>query len=147
MILEIIRSMLGPFNAVLDFFSAHPGYLMYLLTAWAGLYLAGTVQLRRIEARTIALLIRYSQSPGAQADRVSAVELYRQFYPVWRQELEQWNYWFIPHQNDLWPVRVSPERVAAKIPLSPDWLEKTLNKHGMVLSDPGSEPERKNQIA
>ena len=139
MLIAFIRSMLGPFNAVLDYFAEHPSALLYILTAWAGLYLAGAVQLRRIETKTVTFLLGYSQSIGAQTAGLSASEIYKKFYPLWLEELDRWNYWFIPHKHDLWPVRITPDRVAAKIPLSPEWVVKTLKKHGLALPEVGTE--------
>jgi hypothetical protein len=140
MIIAIIRSMLGPFNAVLDYFAANPSLLLYILTAWASVYLAGAIQLRNIETKTSAMLVRFSKSLGHQSEGLSASEIYQKFYPLWLEELKTWKYWFIPHKHDLWPVRITPERVVGKLLLSPEWVGKTLKKNGLALEqDAGRE--------
>jgi hypothetical protein len=126
--------MLGPFAAVLDYFSANPETLSLILLIWAVIYFLGLVQLKRIESKTTSLVLEHSL-PLLQAEpELTPVDLYERIYPVWITELKGWKYLFIPHKHDLWPVSVTLEHVLAKIPFSSEWISKILTKNGIELS-------------
>jgi hypothetical protein len=130
--MAVIRTLLGPFTVVLDYFSANPGQLIHLLTVWALIYLAGAIQLKQIEARSAELLLNKWGSI-AEKSELTEEEIYKWFYRLWLDEFTKWKYWFIPHRTDLFPVKATPDRAANKIPLSSDWVFKTLNKNGIAI--------------
>ena len=134
MFMAWIRSMLGPFTAVLDYFYIYPERLSLILLAWGLVYFTGLLQLKRIEAKTAALVLHHSR-PLLQADpQLSAADLYQRLYPLWSAELKNWKYVFIPHKHDLWPVRVTLEHVLEKIPFSSDWISKILARDGILVA-------------
>jgi len=55
-----LRSTLGPFVAVLDYFSANPETLSLILLIWALIYFSGLLQLKRIESKTASLVLEHS---------------------------------------------------------------------------------------
>ena len=133
MLINWIRSNLGPLSAVLDYFSQNPERLTILLAIWAAVYYLGYLQLKRIEAKTKALVLlecsnRLKTHPGA-----SAQELYEAVYPLWAAEFKTWKYWYIPHRLDLWPVRPTEKNVNAKLALTTEWLASLLEKNGITL--------------
>lgn len=134
MFMAWLRSMLGPFTVVLDYFSENPGRLSIILVAWASIYFLGLLQLKRIESKTIALVLQESAAHLKQRPDLSSADLYQAIYPLWRLEFTEWKYWFIPHKHDMWPVRVTLDNVLAKIPISPEWIESVLAKNGINLS-------------
>jgi len=133
-----IRSMLGPFNAVLDYFSKYPEQLTFLLAIWAVVYYAGYLQLKRIEAKTKALVLRESSARLRKQPGTSAQEMYEAVYPLWAAEFKSWKYWYIPHRWDLWPVKPTEENVSDKLPFTTEWLAALLEKNGVSLQPAGT---------
>lgn len=133
MFISWIRSMLGPFNAVLDYFTEHPERLTILLAIWAVVYYLGYVQLKLIEAKTKKLVLRESSARLKTHPGASAKELYEAIYPQWAAEFKTWKYWYIPHRWDLWPVRPTEKNVNAKLVLTAEWLATLLEKNGISL--------------
>ena len=138
MIMGWIRSMLGPFVVVLDFFSAHPELLTAILVLWMLIYAAGLIQLKLIERRTVRLVVDRSQRLVAANPQISLADLRAKLLPLWLEEMKNWNFLFIPHKFDFWPVPVTPKNLQVKLPLSPEWLLKVLNTNGIIL--PGAAP-------
>ena len=129
-----IRSMLGPFVVIMDFFSAHPEILTAILTLWMALYVAGRIQLKLIEQRTVRLVVDRSRRLVAANPQISLADLRAYIVPVWLEEIVKWNILFIPHKFDFWPVPVTPKNVQVKLPLSPEWLTNVLKTNGIILS-------------
>ena len=134
MIMSWIRSMLGPFVVIMDFFSAHPEILTAILTLWMALYVAGRIQLKLIEQRTVRLVVDRSRRLVAANPQISLADLRAYIVPVWLEEVVKWNILFIPHKFDFWPVPVTPKNVQVKLPLSPEWLTNVLKTNGIILS-------------
>jgi hypothetical protein len=134
MIMSWIRSMLGPFVVIMDFFSAHPEILTAILTLWMALYVAGRIQLKLIEQRTVRLVVDRSRRLVAANPQISLADLRAYIVPVWLEEIVKWNILFIPHKFDFWPVPVTPKNVQVKLPLSPEWLTNVLKTNGIILS-------------
>ena len=134
MIMSWIRSMLGPFVVIMDFFSAHPEILTAILTLWMALYVAGRIQLKLIEQRTVRLVVDRSRRLVAANPQISLADLRAYIVPVWLEEIVKWNILFIPHTFDFWPVPVTPKNVQVKLPLSPEWLTNVLKTNGIILS-------------
>jgi hypothetical protein len=132
MFLSWIRSMLGPFTVVLDYFAANPDRLSILLALWALVYFTGLVQLKRIESKTVSLVLQLSRPLIEANPNFTSEDLYQHIYPIWIEELKNWKYLYIPHKHDLWPVSVSLEHIQAKILFSPEWISKTLAKNGAL---------------
>jgi hypothetical protein len=133
MFMSWIRSMLGPFNAVLDYFIEYPERLTILLLIWAVVYYAGYLQLKRIESRTKALILRESSAHLKTQPGASAQELYKAVYPLWTAEFKTWKYLYIPHRWDLWPVRPTVKNVTAKLALTTEWLAALLENNEISL--------------
>ena len=125
--------MLGPFNAVLDYFGEHPEQLTILLVIWAVVYFTGYLQLKRIEAKTKKLVLLESSACLQTHPGASTQELYEVVYPLWAAEFKTWKYWYIPHRWDLWPVRPTEKNVNAKLALTVEWLGTFLEKNGVSL--------------
>jgi hypothetical protein len=134
MFMSWIRSMLGPFNAVLDFFSAHPEALTAILVVWAAIYYAGYLQLKHIEAKTRRLVLEESRTRLQAQPGASARELFESVYPRWASEFKSWKYLYIPHRWELWPVRPTETNVRVKLSLSPDWVADLLAKNGITVA-------------
>jgi hypothetical protein len=129
--------MLGPFNAVLDYFIAHPNTLTLLLTLWLCMYGLGRYQLKRIEAKSTAWLLTRSRALLIADPGLTPPDLYQQLYPLWTEEFKKWRYVYIPNKYDLWPVPASLKNVQAKMPFSVDWIAKVLAKQGVITSASG----------
>lgn len=133
MIEGIIRGMLGSWGSqLLDIILDHSVIVTGLLSIWLAVYIAGRVQLARIEQRTIAMVTSLSRQMIAQKPHITARGLYRRIYPRWKESVRQWG-WFIPHRLDLWPVPVRAETVEKKIPFSAQWIAEVLAQHGVEL--------------
>jgi hypothetical protein len=136
MIMESIRSALGPLVVVLDFFAENPNLFLGLMIMWMGVYLAGKIQLVQIESRSVDLLVRYARARAGKDLPASAEQLQREFLPVWREEQANWRRWFIPHRYDFWPVPATPENLITRIPLSPEWVHRKLAVNGIQVEKP-----------
>ncbi len=133
MIEVMIRSMLGPAGgAVLDWLRSHPTVTNGILALFLIVYAMGRLQLRRIEQRTIQLVLEMSKEWLARKPNITASGLYKRIYPRWSEAVRHWGL-FIPHRLELWPVPVRPETVQSKLPLSPQWIAEVLAKHGIQL--------------
>lgn len=138
MLLAFIRSMLGSLGGpVLDFMLDNPALVTGLLAVWLGVFVAGRLQLRRIERKSVELVVEIGQELIAARPHVTASELYRRIYPQWSQSLRKWG-WFVPHRLDLWPVPVRPETIQQKLPFSPQWVAEVLRQQGIRLEENGS---------
>lgn len=144
MVMEIIRSMLGPLVVILDFFSTHPEILTVILALWMVSYAAGHYQMKAIERKTIRFVVDRSRLIVAANPQTSLAELRARILPVWLEEIKQWNFKFIPHKFDFWPVPMTPENVQLKLPLSHEWLAKVIKSNGISLSGETIEVSAKN---
>ncbi len=134
MFLQILRSFLGPFTAVLDFFATRTEWLVLLFTVYLCTFAAGSWQLRAIKRRTHDLIDErckrwLEDHPGASDEN-----LFAYFYPLWEDELKKCGYVFILNKYDLLPVSVTPRHVLDKIVLTPAYLRQYINT-GEVAPD------------
>ena len=138
MFLAFIRSMLGSLGRpVLDFMINHPSFVTGILAVWLGVFVAGRLQLRHIERKSVELVVEMGQELVARKPRITARGLYKRIYPRWCEAVRRWA-WFVPHRLDLWPVPVRPETVQQKLPFSPHWIAEALRQHGIQLEENGS---------
>jgi hypothetical protein len=133
MVMAWIRSSLGPFVVIMDFFAAHPEILTGILTFWMVFYAAGHYQMKAIERRTIRFVLERSRILVAANPQITLADLRARIIPPWLEEMKEWHFWFIPHKFDFYPVRVTPTTVQAKLPLSPEWLATVLMTNGIAL--------------
>ena len=137
MFVEFIRGMLGGLGRpVLDFMLDNPLVVAGVLAVWLSVFVAGRLQLRRIERESVALVVEIGQELVAQKPRITARGLYKRIYPHWCKALRQWA-WFVPHRLDLWPVPVKPETVQQKLPFSPQWIAEVLRQNNVILDEHG----------
>lgn len=132
MFYQILRSFLGPFTIILDFFATRPEWVTVFFSLYLGLYALGRLQLFGIRKRTHQLIEERCKEWLAAQPKASAKELYRRFYPIWETELSKWRYFFILNKYDLLPVSVTPKHVLVKIPLSPEYLHQYLEEIGLM---------------
>jgi hypothetical protein len=115
---------------------SRPSVVAALLLVWFGIFVAGRLQLRRIEQKSAELVITMARELLAAQPQLTVQGLYEQVYESWRAAVSHWAL-FIPHRLDLWPVPVTAETVQQKLPFSPDWLVEVLRRHGLVLEESG----------
>lgn len=132
MFYQILRSFLGPFTIVLDFFATRTEWVTAFFTLYLGLYALGRLQLFGIQKRTHQLIEERCKEWLAVQPKASDKELFRRFYPIWEAELGKMRYFFILNKHDLWPVSVTPKHVLVKIPLSPEYLHQHLVEIGLI---------------
>ena len=138
MFLAFIKSMLGSLGRpVLDFILDNPSFVTVILAVWLGVFAAGRLQLRRIEHKSVELVLEMGQELIAKKPHITARGLYKRIYPHWCEAMRGWA-WFVPHRLDLWPVPVRPETVQQKLPFSPQWIAEVLRQHDIRLEENGS---------
>jgi len=141
MFVDSIRSMLGSLGRpVLDFVINNPSLVTGILAVWLGLFVAGRLQLRRIEQKSAELVVEMGKELIASKPHITARGLYKRIYPRWCEAVRGWA-WFVPHRLDLWPMPVRPETVQQKFPFSPQWIAEVLRQHGIHLEEHGSKTE------
>ena len=139
MFLAFIKSMLGSLGRpVLDFILDNPSFVTVILAVWLGVFAAGRLQLRRIEHKSVELVLEMGQELIAKKPHITARGLYKRIYPRWCEAVRGWA-WFVPHRLDLWPVPVRPETVQQKLPFSPQWIAEVLRQHDIRLEENGSD--------
>ena len=134
LIVEVVKGMLGPLAPVLDFILDNPALTSIVFLLWFVIYVAGRMQLGKIEAKTRDLVLQISQAELAQNPQITAQLLYKIIYPRWSEALPQWGR-FIPHRLDLWPVPVTAKNVTQKIPFSPEWIAGVLREQNISPLD------------
>jgi len=138
MFLAFIRSMLGSLGRpVLDFILDNPSFVTVILAVWLGVFVAGRLQLRHIEHKSVELVLEMGQELIAKKPHITARGLYKRIYPHWCEAMRGWA-WFVPHRLDLWPAPVRPETVQQKLPFSPQWIAEVLRQHDIRLEENGS---------
>ncbi len=138
MFLAFIKSMLGSLGRpALDFILNNPSFVTVILAVWLGVFAAGRLQLRRIEHKSVELVLEMGQELIAKKPHITARGLYKRIYPRWCEAMRGWA-WFVPHRLDLWPVPVRPETVQQKLPFSPQWIAEVLRQHDIRLEENGS---------
>jgi len=138
MFVEFIKSMLGSLGRpVLDFMLDNPSFVTGILVVWLGVFIAGRLQLRHIERKSVELVLEMGQELIARKPHITARGLYKRIYPRWCEAVHEWA-WFVPHRLDLWPVPVKPETVQQKLPFSPLWIAEVLRQHGARLEENGT---------
>jgi len=141
MFYQILRSFLGPFANVLDFFATRTEWITAFFILYLGMYGIGLIQLNGIRKRTRQLMQAFCKQWLENHPRASDQELFKRFYPAWETEFRTWRYFFIPNKHDLWPVTVTVENVLTKMPLSPEYVHNVLAEIG--LREPLEEPKIK----
>lgn len=133
MLYELFRAMLGPIGGFLDWAKVNPVPVAIPLFLWATLWYIAKLQLKRIETHTTQLVLDMGREAIAASSNISVQTLYQRIYPVWAAALPNWA-WFMPHRLELWPVRVSPERVQQSLDFSPQWIADVLANHDIVIT-------------
>ncbi|MCG2768690.1 MAG: hypothetical protein L6435_09965 [Anaerolineae bacterium] len=138
MFLAFVRSMLGSLGRpVLDFMINNPSLVTGVLTVWLGVFVAGRLQLRHIERKSVELVLEMGRELIARKPHITARGLYKRIYPRWSEAVREWA-WFVPHRLDLWPVPARPETVQQKLPFSAQWIAEVLHQYGIPLEKNGS---------
>jgi len=138
MFVEFIKSMLGSLGRpVLDFMLDNPSFVTGVLVVWLGVFVAGRLQLRHIEQKSVELVVEMGQELITKKPHITARGLYKRIYPRWCEAVRGWG-WFVPHRLDLWPVPVRPETVQQKLFFSPQWIAEVLRQHGIQLEENGN---------
>ncbi|MBE7556006.1 MAG: hypothetical protein HS126_33545 [Anaerolineales bacterium] len=128
-----LKSLLGGWgSAILDFMLDQPSVVAGLLLVWFAIFVAGRLQLRRIEQKSAELVVTMARELLVTQPDLTPEGLYEQVYEPWRARVSQWAL-FIPHRLDLWPVPVTAKTVQQKLAFSPDWLVEVLRRHGLLL--------------
>jgi hypothetical protein len=125
-------------SAVLDFMRSQPAVVAAVLLVWLGIFAAGQIQLRRIERKSIGLVVRMAQELMAAQPGLTLPALYEQVYAEWRERVGGWAL-FVPHRLELWPAPVTAETVQQKLAISPKWLAEVLQQHGLMIEESVSE--------
>lgn len=152
MIDGLLHAMLGPIlSPVLDFVEQNTGIISILLGTWLAVYLAGLWQVSRIKTNTRKLVVENGRKYLQEKPQITSGGVYKRVYSEWGTAIKQWAL-FVPHRQDLWPVRVTPETVKAKFDFSAEWVAEVLMHNGIELEefsriDSGSEaiPEVKSK--
>jgi hypothetical protein len=134
MFLQILRSFLGPFTVILDFFATRTELLTLLFCGYLCMFAAGSFQLSNIKKRTHMLIEEHCRAWLEIHSKATDHDLFAFFYPIWEAELKRMGAVFILNKFDLWPVPVTPNNVLVKIPLSPIYLRQYLTT-GFVQQD------------
>lgn len=132
MFFQILRSLLGPFVVILDFFILNPEILGLIISLYLITLGLGRLQVKRITTRTVELILEKCSAWLKETPTLTGKQLFDRFYPIWIEELKNFKFPLIMNKHDLWPVTVTPEHVLFKLPLSPEYLNQTLINAGLI---------------
>ena len=132
MFIQILRSFLGPFVVILDFFAEKPEWLTVIFGSYLLVYGVARYQLSGIKKQTYRLIEELCRKWVEEHPDGTDEQLYDYFYPIWETELKKVRYLYIMNKYDLWPVSVTPKHVLVKIPLTPSYLRKYLLDPALV---------------
>jgi len=122
MVNRIISEFLGPFVVILEYTRTRTGLITILFSSYLIMYVLGTYQLKLIKRRTERLIdAKYAEWDRTQKG-ISPKKFMELFMPLWTDELKNTRALFILNKHDLWPVRITPENVLKKIPLSSEYI-------------------------
>lgn len=146
MFYQILRSFLGPFAAILDFFASRTEWLTLIFGIYLAVYGFGRLQLKTVVRRTDALLERLGREWVPAHPGGSSAQFYQFFYPRWDEELKHIRVFFIQSQKDLLPAPMNVKNVLTKIPLSPEYAWNRLSQAGILTGkEPTSQPTATQQ--
>jgi hypothetical protein len=132
MFFQILRSLLGPFVVILDFFILNPEILGIIISLYLITLGLGRLQIKRITSRTVELIIEKCSAWLKETPTLTGKQLFDRFYPVWVEGLKKFRFPLIMNKHDLWAVTVTPEHVLIKLPLSPEYINQTLINAGVI---------------
>jgi hypothetical protein len=131
MVDAVLREMLGPFAFILDFILANPELVSGILAVWLAVYIAGRIQLWKIEQQLKLLILEEGQRTAAAGKKsISYHGVYKRVEKQFQEGLP-FGMFFIPHRLDLWPVPPTYAHVTKRIPLSQELIEKVLKAGGI----------------
>lgn len=130
---EILYTMVGEWGrAAIEWMLAHPAITGAGMLIWTTLFLAGKAQLRRVEARTLPLVLDEACQALAEKPGLTAEELYDHLYPAWCRMVRR-TAWFVPHRWEMWPLPASPAIVRDRMGFTPQWVARHLSEKGIRL--------------
>ncbi len=103
-----------------------------LLVVWFLMFVAGKIQQGTIKKKLFA---RIHQGLGPAQENnpdLTLDEFYDWIFSDWN-ELVKRNAWFILSQSELYPISANPERVMARMNLTPAWLGAYLELTGKKI--------------
>jgi hypothetical protein len=125
----ILEWMLGTAGiAIVNWLLDNVAIVSVVLAGYLSVYFAGRLQMRHIVKRTETLVLEAAMEMTRKGKRINRSGLYKRLYPEWTESLRSWA-WFIPHRLELLIVPVSVEAVLVKLPFSPEWIDKVLEKN------------------
>lgn len=127
MIEGFLRGMLGPLQPALDFVLNNPAIITLFLSIIILVYIAGRIQLHRIEGKTETLVVTLSKDILLTKENITPSGLYKRIYPEWSRQVVRWGL-FIPSKHDFYPTYLKPDRVAEKMKFDAKWIENILTK-------------------
>ena len=145
---EILYGLVGDWGeAAIKWMVANPAIVGAVLVAWMGLLAAGKLQVRRIKARTQAMVLDAANQRREGGNKVAAKQLYSRLYPDWSQMVRR-SALFVPHRLEMWPVPATPANVQHHVNFSPEWIYECLTAQGFRLhgAKPKAVTEKAKQI-
>lgn len=134
---EILYAIVGGWGrAAIEWMLAHPAITGTGLLIWTVLLLTGQAQLRRVEARTLPLVLDETRRALADDPGLTAAELYDRLYPAWCRMVRH-TAWFVPHRWEMWPLPAFPAVVRDRMKFTPQWLAQRLSENGVHLRGGG----------
>lgn len=112
---------------------------------WMIFFLSGKYQYSKIKSFTLNFVEEKIREVYAHNPKITVNEFYKMIYPLWRDSITG-KYWFIPHKTELFPIKASPENIAKRLNLSPEWLGAYLEIKGYRLKRSRQQEQRIQEI-
>jgi hypothetical protein len=141
MIAALINEMIGPLGrAILNFYFAHQTIINIIFVMWAIMMTYGSVELDKVRKLTVKMGVETLKKNPHQNDE----QIWRDFRPVWLEEVEKLKVRYILNRWNLWITKSSPEKLIELLRLGPDWFAAIRN--GEVLRYRFSLPGKNDRL-
>jgi hypothetical protein len=102
--------------------------LFDLLVLWYILFVAGTIQYRRLKKKTIEIVMKYAKKAIDGNLEKSYEKVYEALYPEWCDMVKK-TALFIPDKSELRPILANVENVKVRFIFTPLWVKACLKDH------------------
>jgi hypothetical protein len=105
--------------------------LYYLLVAWYAIFLAGTIQFRKIKSKTEGIILRHAENLLKNNAEIEPEKVYAYCYAEWCEMVKK-SAWFIPGKYELGPILATLKNVKKRIGFSPVYIGEMLKKRNLL---------------
>lgn len=101
--------------------------LFYTLVVWYFIFIAGTLQFRRIIKKTRQIIMAYVSAHSQSQSDTFFEKVFDETHSDWSQMVKK-SAWFILNKQELLPIPATIKNVEKRLGYSPEWIKNFLLK-------------------